>query len=298
MLINIQELLEKTARKVESALEDIFTQFSTARPDAPSELLEAMKYSVLGGGKRIRAFIAIYSAKMFGGDESAVIPYACALEILHAYSLIHDDMPCMDNDDMRRGKPSCHKKYGETLALLAGDSLLTLAFEIIATNNNVTDKSARLACAALSGLAGYRGMCGGQELDLAEDVKTYDELKYLHSLKTGALIRASALLGLYAADDSPSCETVEALEKYAEAVGLAFQIHDDILDVTSDAETLGKPIGSDERNKKKTALSFMSVREAEDEENRLTLTAVEALSEYPGSETLSQLAVWLMTRKN
>ena len=297
MLIDIKQILDETAGKVEVALDACFERFSAARADAPSELLEAMKYSVLGGGKRIRAFLVLHTAKMFGGDEAAAMPYACALEMLHAYSLIHDDLPCMDDDDIRRGRPSCHKKFGEAVALLAGDSLLTLAFEIISTNDKVSDRSARLAAAALSGLAGYRGMCGGQELDLSEKVSSYEELKYLHSLKTGALIRAAVLLGLYAADDAPSDDTVKDLSVYAESIGLAFQIHDDILDVTSDTETLGKPVGSDEKNGKKTVLSFMGIRDAEEEENRLTLSAVEVLSDYPGSEALSQLAVWLMTRE-
>lgn len=297
LLIEIKQLLEETAEKVDNALEECFERLSGAREDNAKELLEAMKYSVLGGGKRIRAYITLHTSRMFGGDESAAMPYACALEVLHAYSLIHDDLPCMDNDDMRRGKPSCHKKFGEAVALLAGDSLLTLAFDLIASNDRVSDKSARLATATLSKLAGYLGMCGGQELDLSEGADTYDELKHLHSLKTGALIRASALLGLYAANDTPPCEVVRDLSSYAESVGLAFQIHDDILDVSGDSATLGKPVGSDEKNGKKTSLSFMDIREAEDEENRLTLSAVETLSDYPGSEALSQLAVWLMTRE-
>ena len=290
MILNIGNLLAETAEKVETALDNYF-------PENTTVMTEAMKYSLLGGGKRIRAFLTLRFAEMFGVAEEAAMPFACALEMVHAYSLIHDDMPCMDNDDMRRGKPSCHKKYGETIALLAGDALLTMAFEVCSSNDKVPASSVRKALNILASLAGYAGMCGGQELDLAESVATYEELKHLHSLKTGALIKAACLLGLYAAKDEPSESTVADVSEYAESIGLAFQIHDDILDVTSDSETLGKPVGSDAKNDKKTVLSFMSITDAMDEEFRVTQNAVDVISVYPDSDVLTQLAVWLTSRK-
>lgn len=291
MFVDIKNKLASAADAVETAIESYFEGTS-------GELAEAMQYSLLGGGKRIRAFLTLSFAEMFGGSVDAAMPFACAVEMIHAYSLIHDDMPAMDNDDMRRGKPSCHKKYGEAVALLAGDSLLTMAFDVCASNTKVSDKSVRLAVKSLANLAGHLGMCGGQEIDLAEIVASYDELRHLHSLKTGALIEAACLLGLYAATDSPEEDVLKAISHYAQGLGLAFQIHDDILDVTSDSETLGKPVGSDEKNDKKTALSFMTLDEAVSEEDAVTRHAVEVISGYPGSDVPAQLAVWLMSRKN
>lgn len=291
MFVDIPTKLSEVAGAVESALEGYFEGTS-------GELAEAMKYSILGGGKRIRAFLTVSFAEMFGGSLENAMPFACALEMVHAYSLIHDDLPCMDDDDMRRGKPSCHKQFGEATALLAGDSLLTMAFDVCASNNRVSDGSVRLAVKTLAALAGHLGMCGGQEIDLSDSVASYEDLKHLHSLKTGALIKAACLLGLYAATDSPEKGAVEAISEYAECLGLAFQIHDDILDVTSDSETLGKPVGSDAKNDKKTAIFYLTLEEATSEENAVTKRAIEAISEFPDSDTPAQLAVWLMSRNN
>lgn len=288
---NIEVLLADCAGKVESALEAYFDA------DDTTVLTSAMKYALLGGGKRIRAFLTIIFAEMFGSDEAVAMPFACALEMIQAYSLVHDDMPCMDDDDMRRGKPSCHKKYGESIALLAGDSLLTAAFEILASADGVSDRSVRLATRTLSELSGYLGMCRGQELDILHDAESYDDLCRLHALKTGALIRAACLLGVYAADDDPDEELIRRVSDYAINLGLAFQIHDDILDVTGSATDLGKPVGSDEKNDKKTILSFMSLEEAQNEENGVTRRAIDAVSDYPGGDVPSELALWLMSRK-
>ena len=287
----VNELNEHAAR-IEEALEGCFPE-----KDSIGGLTEAMKYSVLGGGKRIRAFLTLTFAKMFGADEKAAMPFACALEMVHAYSLVHDDMPCMDDDDMRRGKPACHKKFGEATALLAGDSLLTLAFEVCASNQYVSPKSVTLAVKTLANLAGYAGMCGGQEIDLCESAESFDRLTTLHLLKTGALIKASCLLGLYAATDTPDPETVEKISVYADSLGIAFQIHDDILDVISDSETLGKPVGSDEKNDKKTVLSFMSLDEAVELERDLTNKSIAAVEGFSHSEIPTQLALWLLSRK-
>ena len=257
---------------------------------------DAMRYSTLGGGKRIRAFLVLEFCRMFGGSEKAALPFACAVECVHAYSLIHDDLPCMDDDDMRRGKPSCHKKFGYAEALLAGDGLLTLAFAILASNERVSSESVRLVVSSLSYEAGAVGMVGGQTLDMAADVDDYGTLREIYYGKTSALFEAACMLGYYAATDKPKEDDIWHIHTYAEYIGIAFQIHDDILDVKSDAETLGKPIGSDERNGKKTVLKFMTLEEAEAEEKRLTDQAIEAISGYKNNENLIALAKWLFTR--
>lgn len=292
MGFNVVNELNSAVEKVESALEAYYSSNK-----ATEKLTDAMKYSLLGGGKRIRAFLTLSFAKMYGATEEAAIPFACAVEMIHAYSLIHDDLPCMDNDDMRRGKPSCHIKFGEATALLAGDSLLTQAFEVCALNDKVSALSSVNAVRILSSLAGYKGMCGGQEIDLSDKVESYEELVYLHSLKTSALIKAACLLGLYAAVDVPNSEDVEAISEYADCLGLAFQIQDDILDVTGTSEELGKPIGSDSKNDKKTVLAFMSLEDARVASVELTTRAISAIARCPDSTAPAELALWLLSRK-
>ena len=288
----IETKLKETADIIEKAL----INYLGAEYAGGSVVADAMRYSTLGGGKRIRAFLVLEFCRMFGGDEKSAIPFACALECVHAYSLIHDDLPCMDDDDMRRGKPSCHVKFGYAEALLAGDGLLTAAFDILSSNESVSDKSVRLAVKALAHEAGAVGMVGGQAFDMAKDVDSYDDLKKIYIGKTSALIEAACLLGYYAATDKVNEAVIADIHTYAENLGIAFQIHDDILDVKSDAETLGKPIGSDDRNGKKTSLKFFTLDEAEAEEERLTKEAIGAISTYENSETAVELAGWLMTR--
>lgn len=289
----VETALRDAAEKVENALSEYLTESYAGN----TVVAEAMRYSTLGGGKRIRAFLVIEFCKLFGGRIEAALPYACALECIHAYSLIHDDLPCMDDDDLRRGKPSCHIKFGEAEALLAGDALLTLAFELCSSNQYVPHKSVRYAVETLAHEAGACGMVGGQTLDLQNSVENYRELRKIYSMKTGALIRAACLLGYYAATDKVQQTDIDNLKLYAEAVGLAFQIHDDILDVRSDTATLGKEVGSDIKNNKKTVLAFMKVTEAEEEEALLTLLSVEAISHYPDSDLLCRLAIWLLSRR-
>ena len=291
--ISIEEKLREAAEKTETALEKYFKDGW----GGDTVLAEAMQYSLLGGGKRIRAFLVMEFCKLFGGTEKAAMPYACALEMVHAYSLIHDDLPCMDDDDLRRGKPSCHKQFDEAVALLAGDTLLTMAFEVAASNSAVSPKSAQLAVKTLAREAGALGMAGGQTLDLANTVAGYKALRKIHMMKTSALIKAACTLGYYAACDKPLQSDLDNIRLYAEAIGLAFQIHDDILDVKSDTATLGKRVGSDAKNQKKTVLAVLSMADAEEEEALLTLLAVEAVSEYRNSDTLCKLAIWLLSRK-
>lgn len=260
-------------------------------------MADAMRYATLGGGKRIRAFLVIEFCRMFGGKIEDAAAYASAIEMIHAYSLIHDDMPCMDNDDMRRGKPSCHKKFGEDIALLAGDALLTYAFENAVLDYSTTDRINRYAVYELSHGAGAVGMCGGQELDLMLNCPDMETLNNIHNLKTGALIRTAALLGYYAAVPGPDSNIRDKISAYASALGIAFQITDDLLDVRSTEEELGKPIGSDAKNGKKTVLSFMTEEEADAEALRLSQYAEKIFSDMPGGEVICELPMFLYGRK-
>lgn len=261
-----------------------------------ANMAEAMRYSTLGGGKRIRAFLTLEFCRLFGGDIESAASFACALEMVHAYSLVHDDLPAMDNDDMRRGKPSCHKAFGESVALLAGDALLTYAFETCA-KANVSAEKIVLAVRTLAHSAGAAGMCGGQELDLLMDCPDYSSLKKLHYLKTGELIRAAATLGYIASPMEYDPAVAEKIEDYALSLGLAFQIEDDLLDVRSTTEELGKPVGSDEKNGKKTVLSYMTIEEAEAEAARLSTHAAELFADIEGSEIICELPIYLLSRK-
>ena len=291
-MIDIGHILRIDADLTEKYIKNVFDSGLCG----DTVLREASEYSVLGGGKRIRAALVIEFCRMFGGNDAQSVPFAAAIEMIHAFSLVHDDMPCMDNDDMRRGKPSCHKKFGYAEALLAGDGLLTLAFAILTSNENVSSGAINAATYELSTCAGPVGMVGGQVLDMAADVDNYDALCEIYYGKTSALILSACHLGYFAADNGVTDEDCKNIGVYAAKLGIAFQIHDDILDVKSNAETLGKPIGSDERNGKKTVLKFMTLEEAEAEEKRLTDEAIEAISGYKNNENLIALAKWLITR--
>ncbi len=287
--LDIEQILKEYAGKTEGYLEKYLSEYGVG-----SELSEAMKYAVLGGGKRIRAFLVFKFAEIFGGSEEAAAPFACAAECIHAYSLIHDDLPCMDNDDMRRGKPSCHKRFGETVALLAGDALQSFAFELITSNSFVSDRSVASATKCLAKAAS--DICLGQYYDAKTKSSSLEELRRMYGYKTGELIKASCLLGLISAAGDPDGRDIANVVKYASSIGLTFQIQDDILDVRGDEAKLGKPIGSDEKNDKETILHFMTEDEAVEFEYQLTADAVSSISEYEGSSVLSQFAVWLITR--
>ena len=292
MMSNIESLLKTNAEAIEKELETCFD----AEKTGVSGLTESMRYSVLGGGKRIRAFLVNQVCQMFRGSPDASMPFACALEMVHAYSLIHDDLPCMDNDPMRRGKPSNHIAYGEPLALLAGDTLLTYAFEVM-TRSAASPSSIVMAVNSLARCAGSMGMAGGQALDVAGDADTLSQLASVQKMKTGALIKAACLCGYYAATDAPDPSVLAILSAYADHLGRAFQIQDDILDVTSTPEELGKQTGIDERNQKVTILSFMTLEDAVLENIRVSRQAVEAISQLPNSEVLQDFAEWLVARK-
>ncbi|MBQ8747751.1 MAG: polyprenyl synthetase family protein [Clostridia bacterium] len=291
-----KDLLKKTLADNAALTETALESWLSEAYSGDTVLAESMRYAVLGGGKRIRAFLAIEFCRLFGGKPEAALPYASAIEMVHAYSLVHDDMPCMDNDDMRRGKPSCHCAFGEANALLCGDTLLTQAFEVALLNPHVSDRSRVLAARTLAGGAGALGMTGGQYYDLSDECGTYDELVRLQSMKTGALIRTACLLGYYAACDTPKAEDEARIARYAEEIGFAFQIVDDLLDVRSDTATLGKPVGSDAKNGKKTILTFRTIEEAEKPAAECTADAIDAVSAYEGCEILTDLAEYLLTR--
>ena len=261
-----------------------------------SNVRDAMQYSLRAGGKRIRPALTLEFCKVCGGLEMLALNYACALEMIHTYSLIHDDLPCMDNDDFRRGKPSCHKVYGEEFALLAGDALQPLAFSAIALAPLKAEQNVK-AAAVLAEYCGINGMVGGQTIDLNSENKSIsiETLQKMHKLKTGALITAACVLGCIAAENYAM---IECAEKYAEAVGYAFQIRDDILDVIGDADKFGKPIGSDADNGKTTYVSAYGLERSQQMVDEYTDSAIAALSVF-GEEAngLRELAKMLACRE-
>lgn len=270
---------QKTLKNYCSLIE---TELDRRLPCDAGEVGDAMRYSLMAGGKRIRPIMVLEFCRVNGGDIRAALPFAAAIEMIHTYSLIHDDLPCMDDDDLRRGRPSCHKRFAEATALLAGDGLLTYAFGLLSSAPLPADRVVR-AVACLSEAAGFAGMIGGQMLDLANEGRQVDAVRLdeTNLKKTGALITAACKLGCIAA--GANGERLAAAETYARNVGLAFQITDDILDVKSTAEELGKPVGSDAKNEKSTYVSVYGMAFASETAAGYTRDAVDALSAY-GSE--------------
>ncbi len=266
--------------------------------DARDNIASAMKYSLVAGGKRIRPVLTLEFARLCNGNVYDALPFAAAVEMVHTYSLIHDDLPCMDDDDYRRGRQSCHVKFGESTALLAGDALLTLAFSELCNSNSGSDAIVR-AVACLSRRAGYAGMIGGQAIDLDNELKQVDKdgLRHMDELKTGEMISCACELGCISA--GAGGEKLSAAKKYAYSIGLAFQIKDDLLDIESTDVELGKPIGSDTENGKSTYPSLIGIDKCRQLIAELTCEAKEALAVF-GDESafLTQLAESLATRKN
>lgn len=265
---------------------------------ADNSAAQAMKYSLLSGGKRIRPILLLEFYALCGGNGDSALNFAAALEMIHTYSLIHDDLPCMDNDDMRRGRPSCHKAFGEDTALLAGDALLTLAFKTAAETDGIPSDRVMKAIAVLAENAGISGMVGGQVEDLAFEKSgaTIEQLRGMYLKKTSCLLSAGAVCGsiLAGADE----EELKYAAEYAEKLGLAFQIIDDILDCTSDEKTLGKPIGSDEKNGKTTYVTLLGIDGAKAEAERLSNEALAALCKIKGDNAaLRELTADLLDRK-
>lgn len=297
-MFNLSEYLKEHKEMVDQAL-----QLCLSFPDATAsqaKIHEAMRYSVFAGGKRLRPILCMAAAKVAGGSEIEVLPAACGLELVHTYSLIHDDLPCMDDDDYRRGQLTSHKVFGESIAVLAGDGLLTLAFEVIGRDQKEQPPLAVLqAIRDLALAAGSEGMIGGQVMDILSENQnlTQAELQLLDNLKTGALIKASLKIGALLAGAVP--EVVQALCRYGEAFGLAFQITDDILDAVGDPQKMGKLPGADVKHGKATYTTLLGVARAQG----LALESVErakaALLSIPGDTTvLRALADQLIQRES
>lgn len=265
--------------------------------DGQRSVVRAMKYSLVNGGKRLRPVLVIEFCKACGGTLSDALPFACAIEYIHTYSLIHDDLPCMDNDDMRRGKPSCHKMFGEATALLAGDALLTHAFEIAASSDLPGDR-VNAAVSLLAQNAGVGGMIGGQVLDLMYEKYQAElsEIITVHKLKTGALISAACILGCIAAGASE--EKISSASRFAYNLGIAFQIKDDLLDVFGDEKKLGKPIGSDAENDKKTYVDIVGAEKAKSDVEMLTASAINQLAHFQNTDFIEMLANKLIERES
>ena len=280
------------------AVEGLMDTFYRGGGRTDAVLDESARYSLLAGGKRVRPALVLEFCRLFGGQIDAALPFAAAVEMIHTFSLIHDDLPCMDDDDLRRGRPTNHKVYGEANALLAGDALALDAFGVVAANTAVSAETRAEAVRLLSLAAGGAGMVRGQIIDMfgeAHDL-TYEELLTLHRNKTGALIRVSAQLGCLAAGCAVGSPEMTAAEGYAERIGLAFQVIDDVLDVTSTPEALGKSVGGDAEHHKNTFLSFSTVPEAQAYAEALTKEAVALLDPYAGRERLQALAAYLAAR--
>jgi len=289
-------LLEKR-RIVDGALDDHFPKADGLAAD----LIEAMRYSLFAGGKRLRPILCMAGAETVGGQGQDVLPVACALELIHTYSLIHDDLPLMDDDDLRRGKPTCHKVFGDAIALLAGDGLLTEAFSLMTSpraTREIPPHRLLEAIRMISVAAGHGGMVGGQVVDMQWEGKKADleTVKFLHTHKTGALITASVASGAIVGGARES--QVRAVLSYGNKIGLAFQISDDILDVEGDSETMGKMVGADEEKGKSTYPSVLGMDESKKIQRDLVEEAVQELKAFgEKAEPLRQIAYYIIERK-
>lgn len=284
----------------QSLIDPILEQLFQAPHERMSTLYEAMRYSVMNGGKRVRPLLVLASCEALAGDAKNALGAACAVELIHAYSLVHDDLPAMDDDDWRRGQPTTHIRYGQANAILAGDALQALAFEVLCDPRFSTQSdSTRLKMVQLlSQAAGAAGMVGGQAIDLDATGQSIDQahLEQMHRHKTGALIRVSTLLGGLCSQ-SATPEALDSLARYAEAIGLAFQVQDDILDIISDTETLGKQQGSDSQQNKSTYPALLGLEQAQCYALQLRDQALAALVDFDeNADTLRALAHYIVTR--
>ncbi len=288
----IDTMLKDYQAKIDSRL-DIILSPSGQLYD---EVINACRYAVLNGGKRIRPILLLEFYKLCGGEDDCAYNFACALEMIHSYSLVHDDLPCMDNDDFRRGKPSCHKQYGECMALLCGDALLTEAFLVASKTMGVDSDRVVRAMAHLASSAGNAGMVGGQVIDMSLNSEADDNVLFeMYRLKTAALLKTACACGciLAGADE----EKIAVAEKFGEKLGVAFQIIDDILDCQGDAKLLGKPVGSDEKNNKDTIAVRLGVEYCRELAKKYTEEAYECLEAFDGNtENLRELAAYLLER--
>jgi len=294
-LFDLKAWMQVHLDRVEAALSDAI------QAESPAALGQAMRYAVLDGGKRLRPLLVLATAEALGDarQSAAALNAACAIELIHAYSLVHDDMPCMDNDVLRRGKPTVHVQFGEAQALLAGDALQALAFEMLTPDASAIPDSvqARL-CRLLATSAGHDGMAGGQAIDLASVgiALNEDQLRLMHRLKTGALLEGSVMMGAACGETTP--QALNGLKRYGQALGLAFQVVDDILDVTADSATLGKTAGKDAANDKPTYVSLLGLDEAKSYAQSLLREAFDALQStgLTHTHTLAALAERVVNR--
>lgn len=290
-----QAYLSEKQEVIELALTDLLGREN----DIPSRLKEAMGYSLLGGGKRIRPILCLSACRAAGGVEAPALTVACALEMIHCYSLIHDDLPAMDDDDLRRGRPSLHRAFDEGTAILAGDALLTLAFEIIARDRSLSDRRARKITGELAAAAGGKGMVGGQQADLDAEGRKIGrkELARIHSRKTGALLTAAAVGGAIAGGGGQ--ELLGLMRAYGREIGLAFQIKDDLLDVEGEEEDLGKAVGQDQRAGKATYPSIWGVKQSREELRRAGERAQKALKTLEEeADPLRMIALFIVQRQS
>lgn len=285
---------------MQTRIEHVLTTAMPAESETPETLHQAMRYAVLGGGKRVRALLAYAAGEFCGASPDDVDFSAAAVELIHAFSLVHDDMPCMDDDDLRRGKPSTHKQFGDATALLAGDALQSLAFELIASEKlaiPATQKVSILHCLAFA--TGSRGMAGGQSIDLeSTGIKlSQPELAHMHALKTGALMHAAAMMGAYSAPNIDA-QKQQAVDTFAKAIGLAFQVVDDILDTEADTATLGKTAGKDAEQDKSTYVTLLGLDTAKALAQSLYQQALAPLEAYSQeADMLRSLASFITQRQ-
>lgn len=284
---------------VQAQVERALGDFLPAAATVPHKLHEAMRYTALGGGKRVRPLLAYASGVLFGADRQALARVASAVEMIHVYSLVHDDMPCMDDDDLRRGKPTVHVAYDEATALLVGDALQAQAFQVLAEADTVPPQRLVKMLGLLAEAAGSAGMCGGQAIDLDSVglALTRDELERMHQLKTGAMLRVSVVLGALSGRDL-SPQELDALGAYSKAIGLAFQVVDDVLDATADSATLGKTAGKDAADNKPTYVSILGLEPSRALAEQLRREAHDALAPFgEQAQRLRELADLIVQRK-
>jgi geranylgeranyl diphosphate synthase type II len=294
----IEQYLDERKALVDTALQ----KFMPKPSGLASDVIKAMNYSLFAGGKRIRPILCIAGAEAVGGSADTVVPVACAIELIHTYSLIHDDLPAMDNDDFRRGKPTNHKVFGEAIAVLAGDGLLTLAFNLMASygaEKTVEKKALLRVIDLIASAAGYKGMVGGQAVDITYEGKQPDPavVEYIHRHKTAALIAASATAGTILAGGNMDEE--KSINRYGQQIGLAFQIADDILNIEGDRKIIGKGTGSDEEKGKITYPSVFGTAESKTIQKELIANAIDSLKIFDTrAEPLREMARYIITRKS
>lgn len=292
--MELDEYLTEVVAQVEAEM----AAFLPAEKESPSSIHEAMRYCMFGGGKRLRPVLCVAAAEACGGKRKHAMPAACAVELMHTYSLVHDDLPCMDDDDLRRGRATCHKVYGDGMAVLCGDALLTESFAVLAQAKRRKHYTVGQMVAELAGTGGSRNLIGGQVLDLEGEGKALspEELVKIHESKTAALLISSIRLGAMSAN--AGTEQLEALTEFGYALGLAFQVIDDILDVTQTTENLGKTAGKDQAVRKATYPSVLGLEASQKEAERLTGEAMDALQTFgKKGRRLREIAGWMLKRE-